>query len=344
MYDENQLKEQLKKPIIPAIILMIIIIIGTLGYNIIWRETDSSLIDELYMTLITITTVGYSEIYPLDTTGRLFTMLIAVIGIGSLFYILSVFMENLVIMQLSNYRGRKRRMKKIKDLKNHIILVGLGRVGKLAASQLKRRNQKFVLIDFQEKEEEINNFDSDLLYITGDATEDEILIKAGIERARGMIVATANPSTTVFVVLSSKVLNPELFIVARSDVETSIEKLKRAGADRVVNPYAIGGQRLANLMVNTNVVDFIETSFGSNDNNLSIENILIPKNCKWIGKTLRELDIRKKVGATILAIVRNESPELNPGANYVFKENDQLVAFGTAKQLKILENMTQETN
>lgn len=337
MKEKEKISRQLKKPMIPGIILLFVIIIGTIGYGIIWDETDSTIIDEIYMTFITITTIGYNEIYPLDTAGRIFTILIGVSGIGSLFYLLTVFMENLVIMQLSNYRGKKRRMKKIEELKDHIILVGFGRVGKLAASQLFNRKQDFVLIEYDDKEEDLHNFNSNMLYVIGDATQDETLLRAGIERAKGMIVATAKPSTTVFVVLSSKVLNPDLFIVARTDNEDSIEKLKRAGANRVVNPYAIGGQRLANLMVSTNVVDFIDTSFGSGDYNLSIENIIIDNNRQWVGKSLKDIDIRKNTGATILAIIRNDNPILNPDGNFKIKGNDQLVAFGTSDQLKILE-------
>jgi voltage-gated potassium channel len=140
--------------------------------------------------------------------------------------------------------------------------------------------------------------------------------------------------------LSAKVLNPDIFIVARSDDENSISKLKRAGADRVVNPYAIGGQRLANLIINTNVVDFIDTSFGSIDNNLSIENIKITDKSNIANKTLRELEIRKKSGATILAIIRNEKPILNPDADFKIESEDRLLAFGNSEQLKILERMT----
>ena len=338
--DETKLKEQLKKPIIPTIIFVVVIIAGVIGYDIIWSDKNSTFIDELYMTLITVTTVGYNEVYPLDTAGRIFSISIAVVGIGSLFYILFVFMENLVVLKLSNYRVYKERMKKIKEMKDHIVLIGLGRVGKLAATHLKQRKQDFVLVEKADNQEMIDNFDSDMLYVLGDATEDETLIKAGIKRARGVMVATANSATTVFVVLSSKVLNPDLFIVARSDDENSNEKLKRAGANRVVNPYAIGGQRLANLMVNTNVVDFIDTSFGSEENNLSLENIMIPEDCVWIGKTLKELDVRNKVGATILAVIRNDKPIVNPDGSFVINRSDQLVAFGTADDLKKLEQLT----
>lgn len=332
-------KPELKKPILPFIILIIIIIIGTIGYDIIWKEYNSSLIDDLYMTFITITTIGYEEVYKLDTAGRLFTILIGIFGVGSLFYILSVLMENLVILQLSNYRGNKKMQKKIDNLKNHIIVVGLGRVGVLACNQLVKKNQKFVVVD--DKVDELNfPFDNDQGYfLKGDATEDDTLISAGINNAKGMIVATANAATTVFVVLSAKVLKPNIFIVARSDDESSIEKLMRAGANRVVNPYSIGGQRLANLMVDTHIVDFFDTSFSAGNKSFGIERVEISPKSELDGKTLLESDLRKKSGATILAIIRDGDTIQNPDAQFKLQARDQLLSFGNLDNLHKLEEL-----
>lgn len=332
-------KPELKKPIIPFLILIIIIIIGTIGYDIIWKEYNSSLIDDLYMTFITITTIGYEEVYKLDTAGRLFTILIGIFGVGSLFYILSVLMENLVILQLSNYRGNKKMQKKIDNLKNHIIVVGLGRVGVLACNQLVKKNQNFVVVD--DKVDESNfPFDNDQGYfLKGDATEDDTLIAAGINNAKGMIVATANAATTVFVVLSAKVLKTDIFIVARSDDESSIEKLIRAGANRVVNPYSIGGQRLANLMVDTHVVDFFDTSFSAGNKSFGIERVEISPKSELDGKTLLESDLRKKSGATILAIIRDGDTIQNPDAQFKLQARDQLLSFGNLDNLHKLEKL-----
>lgn len=331
---------KLKKPIIPFLILILVIVVGTVGYNIIWRDTDSTIIDELYMTFITITTIGFNEIYPLDTTGRIFTIIIGVSGIASLFYILGVMMENLVIIQLGNYRG-KRKMKKILDqMENHFIIVGYGRVGKTTASELLKNKKPFVVVTNDLDDGNKDNYDRDSIFVMGDATNDDILKACGVERAKGIIITTSNPSVTVFVVLSAKVLNPNLFIVARSDHETDNEKLRRAGANRVVNPYAIGGQRLANLVVNKNVVDFIESSLGSGDDKLGIEFIELSENCDWFGKTLKELDVRNSLGATILAVIRDGKPIVNPGAEFIIENNDKIVAFGTKSVLKDLNIKT----
>ncbi|MDQ1266162.1 MAG: voltage-gated potassium channel [Bacteroidota bacterium] len=325
-------KPDLKRPLLPAFILAGVIVIGTIGYNILWKDTNSTLIDEIYMTFITITTIGFNEIYPLDTTGRIFTMIIGVLGIGSLFYILGILMENLVVLQISNYWGIKKKMKKIYHLSNHIILVGFGRVGRLTASELIKRNQKFVIID-SNMSEEIKLFkNQDLLYIDDDATEDSVLLRAGIKKAKGMIVATADSATSVFVVLSAKVLNPSLYIVARCDEDSSIEKLKRAGANQVVNPYSIGGQKLAQVLINPNMHDFLETSL-SIDGFFDIQKIPLTICIQAIGKSLKELDIRRNSGATVLAVLRNNTPILNPDADFKVAADDILIAMGDITSL-----------
>lgn len=230
--------------------------------------------------------------------------------------------------------------KTIEELEDHIILIGNGRVGKLAADILKSSGKDFVVIDEEFEENLSIRMKKGLLSVLGDATEDDVLLRAGIKRAKGMIVTTANSATNVFVVLSAKVLNPKIFIVARSDEENANEKIRRAGADRIVNPYAIGGQRLANLMINPNVVEFFETSFGTGSQNLTIENIRLPEKCSLFGQNLKEIDVRRKIGATILAIDHGSVPYVNPDADFVLKEGDQLVAFGTSEQIKNFEKLT----
>ncbi|MFH1051089.1 MAG: potassium channel protein [bacterium] len=335
----SDLKPVTKKPVFPAIVVSVVIIVGTFGYWWLWQDIGGSVIDALYMTWITIATIGYTEVHPLDDTGHIFTIIISIAGIGSLFYILSVFMENLFIMELHNYRGKKKKMKEIEKYKDHIILIGYGKVGQLAASMLLNSGEKFVVIDDDFIEEDFVNLKENLLRVTGNATEDSILIKAGIKKARGLIVATGNSATTVFVVLSAKVLNPDIFIVARADEDSDREKLKRAGADRVVNPYSIGGQRMANLMINQNIVDFLETSFGIGAGPLKIENLKLPEKCLWFDKTLKELDLRKNFGISVLAVIRNGKPITNPGGNFKVTENDQFIMMGTEEELKQLEKI-----
>lgn len=332
-------KSKLKKPVFPAFLLTGVLLVGTIGYSIIWADYDASFIDALYMTVITITTVGFAEIHPLGAFGRIFTMCICVLGMGSLFYILGILMENLFMIQILNLSGKKKTMKTIESLEGHIIVVGYGRVGQLASRELLRSSKKFVVIDKYQPELDLYSQNDKLLVVTGDATEDQTLLNAGIERASGLIVTTSNSADTVFVVLSAKVLNPKLFVIARCDENSSFEKLRRAGADRIVNPYEIGGQRLANMMIRPHVVDFIETSFGHDDDNLSIENIILPDDSSWIGKPLKEIHLRQKVGASIIAVIRDGKPIANPGGEFVIAAGDRLLALGTREQLAHIERV-----
>jgi voltage-gated potassium channel len=335
----EKIKPPLKKPYVPFFILITVVIIGIMGYYYLWYDQYSpDFVDVLYMTIITLTTVGFHEIYPLDDTGRLFTIFISVIGIASLFYVFTTLMEDLFILQLHQYRKKKKMIKEIDKLSNHIIVVGFGRVGQLVARDLYETTHEFVVIDNDFAEDDVFDLKKKIYTIMGDATADETLILAGVKRAKTMIIATSNPATTVFVTLSAKVLNPDIFIVTRSDDYTEIDKLKRAGADRVVHPYAIGGQRLVALAINPNVVDFFATSF-LKKTNIEIETLALNEKSKWCGKTLMELDIRKKTGATILAIVRDKKTILNPEPTLEMLAGDHIIAFGTEENIKKLEKM-----
>jgi voltage-gated potassium channel len=228
-------------------------------------------------------------------------------------------------------------VKKIESLNNHIIVVGYGRVGQLAVSELKKAEVDFVVIDDDFKEFDVTQSKEDILKVFGDATEDETLIRAGITKAKGMIVATGNAATNVFVVLSAKELNPSIFIVARVEDETSTPKLIKAGADRTVNPYYIGGQRLANLIVNPNIVDFFETNFHIGSDSLTLESIRLEDSSSYSGKSIRELNIRQTIGATIIAVVRGDKSFTIPDADFVLNAGDQVLFMGTREQIKKIQ-------
>lgn len=340
MFYKNTKKEEhrIKKPYIPLFLLITIIVGGTIGYDIIWAETDSNIIDALYMTIITITTVGYSEVFPLDTTGRIFTMIIGILGIGSLFYLLSIFMENLFIYQLSNIRGIKKVQKKLNNLSNHIILVGFGRVGELATEELLERNLEFVIID-KEIPEELKTL-KNVISIEGDATDDSVLSLANIEEAKSLIVATADASTNLFIVLSARELNKNIFIISRSDNSLLEKKLIKAGANRTINPFSAGGQKMANIAIDPQIMDFIDSNLGTKDGDyLKIEQFELSDNNDWHGKTLKELDIRQKSGVTIIGIIRDNYTNLNPFGDFELRSKDQIVAIGTKDQLMKFNNL-----
>lgn len=332
-------KKNINRIVLPIVILVFTLVSGIMAYYTIWYSEGGSLIDAVYMTFITVTTVGYQEIFPLDTTGRFITIAVSVVGIGSLFYLLSAVMENLVSDETMMYRRNKKLKKKIEYLENHIIVVGIGRVGAMVVDQLKETKKEFVVIS---KEFEPGFDEEGVFGLEGDATDDSILKLAGVEKAEGMIISTANPAITTFVLLSAKEIKPDLYVVARTDDEKNTSKLLKAGADRIVNPYKTGGRRLANMIVNRNVLDVIETNFGSNAPKMSVETIDVPPNCKLVGQSLVELDLRKSTGATILAIMHDDELITNPDSSYVIQADDKLSLFGRTSELKQVESMISE--
>jgi voltage-gated potassium channel len=331
--------KQIKKPYIPFFMLISIIIIGIIGYMIIWKDNGVTFVEALYMVAITITTLGYKEVMPLGDVGKVFTLFIAFGGIGSLFYIFSIAMENLFTIQNLNLRGRKKLRKKIEQMSGHYIIVGFGRVGTLAAYELKQRKEDFVVIARDIKENHNYFSANEIMFIEGDASEDEILQSAGVERAKGIIVATGNSAVTAFVVLSAKSLNPKLNIVARADDDTVGAKLKKAGASRIVNPYSAGGYKLASLAVNPNIVDFFESNIKGEDSGFNMEIIQISDSSPWIGKGLRDLDARNVFKVNIIGFSRGKEKLTVPSADYRFQLGDKILSVGDSDKLQVFESI-----
>lgn len=321
---------------LPLAVLAAITVIGTLGYVMIWRGTPGAWLDALYMTVITITTIGYGEVRPLGPGGRVFTMIVALTGVGSLFYTAGVVMEYLVAVRLEDPGGRRRRMQQdIARLAGHVIVAGAGRVGRQACAELAGARRAFVLIDPSSPGARYAE-DHGFLLVAGDATEDAVLERAGIRRAGGLIVTTSNDATNMYIVLSARVLNPDLSIVSRAVDEASIAKLMRAGANRAISPYAIGGHRLAHLILSPTVVEFFETALRRGDESLNIEGVALGADSARVGHTLGTLDVRRETGVTVLAVVRDGNVVANPPADFVLAAGDQLLALGTSAQLETL--------
>ncbi len=338
-------RSQLVKPernhsqvVIPIVILFCTVVFGVISYSILWSESGASFMDALYMTFITITTVGYQEVIPLDDQGRIVTIIVSVIGIGSLFYLMGAIMEKLVSDEMSGYRKNRALEKKLHKLHDHYIVVGVGRVGTMAIDQLRNLGKEFVVVSMKFEDEDIVH-DKNAICIQGDATDEKILELAGIEKAKGMIVATADAAVSTFVVISARGFNPDLYIVARSDELKNDAKLARAGANRIVNPYRAGGHRLANMLVNRNVVDIIEANLGDNLPQMNLETLSVSANSSVVGKTLKEVDFRKHTGVTILAILHCGEITTNPTANYILLAEDVLTVFGKRDELKKVEKL-----
>jgi voltage-gated potassium channel len=307
--------------------------VSTIGYWWLWRPYGASWLEAAYMTFITMTTVGYGEVYPLSPAGRVFTMVTGFAGIASLFYVFGVFMDYLVEMGTSGER-RKRQMEKLASgMNEHVILVGLGRVGNQAAEELVQGREPFVVVE-SDPDRVAWALEHGYTVIEGDGTEDEVLKKAGIERARGLIAATGDDATNLFIVLSARSLNPKLYIVARAEDSSVIAKMKKAGANRVIDPYAIGGRRLANLVRHPAVVDFLETTLRRGGAPISIEDIIISEDSPLVGKSIAELNLNRRYGVVVLAVIRGKETLVSPPAEYVFRPTDQVVIMATVEQLE----------
>lgn len=328
---------------LPCGLALGIVAVGTAGYRWLWRDLGASWLDALYMTIITVTTVGFAEIRPLDATGRVFTMGIAVTGIAVFFYVFGVVMEHLVVIRLADPRGRRRMGRRIEHLRGHVVLAGLGRVGVQAAEELHHAGAPFVIVDPAEPAVRLAEARGWLVH-QGDATEDEALEGAGIRHARGLIVTTDTDATNMYIVLSARVLNPSLVIVSRAMDEASVPKLVRAGANRAISPYAIGGHRLAHLIMSPTVVDFFETALRRGHEALVIEDLALPPDSSAVGRTLGDLDVRRASGATVLAVIREGSHVASPADDFRLAAGDQMLALGTAEQLQRLERLCLATS
>ena len=328
------MKELRKRLILSVVLIVLIVSFGTAGYMGLegWNYLDS-----IYMTIITITTVGFKEIHELSFNGKLFTIILIIGGVGTALYALSTGAKLVLEGELQEIYGRKRLEKKLKELKNHYIICGHGRIGKIIARELKGKNSSLVII---EKRTEILGEKEDILILEGDATKDEILKRAGIEKAKCLISVLPTDAENLFVVLSARVLKPDLFIVARASEEGSEQKLLRAGADRVVSPYHIGGLRIAHTVLKPAVVDFIEFATKSGNIDLQIEEITIQEGSRLSGLTLDECGIGRELGIIILAIKHlSGGMKFNPTFRSAIMAGDTLIAVGETSKLKILEDM-----
>jgi voltage-gated potassium channel len=323
---------ELWRRLLPVILLVTFIIsFGTAGYMLIERW---SFLDSLYMTIITLSTVGFKEVGELSTGGRLFTIILIIGGVGTVLYALSAGARFLLEGELQAAFGRRRLEKKVRELKNHYIICGFGRMGKIIGKELKNKGVQFIAIEKNpvsyEKEE--------VLILEGDASQDDILKESGIERAKGLITVLPTDAENLYVVLSAKGLNPDLYIVARAGEEGSEKKLLRAGADRVISPYYIGGLRIAHTVLKPAVVDFIEFATKAGNIDLQMEEIPIPEGSGLIGLTLDQCGMGKELGLIVVAIKRATGEmRFNPTFRTIIKLGDTLIVLGEVSKLKILE-------
>ncbi|HZV04334.1 MAG TPA: potassium channel protein [Gemmataceae bacterium] len=308
---------------------------GTAGYYIL--EKEYSLFDAFYMTVITLTTVGYEEVHPLSPIGRIFTIVLLLVGVLTFFYTVTELVRVVISGEVQQLFGRRRMERSLAEMKNHMIICGYGRMGRHVCREFSQRGLPFVIID--RRGELLRDFDlANGIALEGDATSDEILKKAGVARARALVTVAASDADNLFITLSARLLNDKLFIVARAEGELAEEKLRRAGASRVVTPYAIGGAKVAMAVLRPAVVDFIELATGTEHLDLQIEETLIQPGSKLAGVTLLASGLRQDLGVIVVAIKKaNGHLVSNPPGDAVMEAGDTLIALGARQSLDRVE-------
>lgn len=328
------MKKSTYKLLQPFILLHIIVVAGILGYIII---EGASFIDAVYMTTITITTVGYGEIIPLSTAGRIFTMFLLIASWLTYAFVITRITQFVISGEMNQYFKTRRLMKDIAKLNNHVIVCGYGRNGNQAANILTAHGVAFVVVEKDEYLiQKVDAENSDILRLVGDATDDDVLNAAGIERARALITTLPLDAQNVFIVLSARALNPQLKIISRASESTSVAKLKKAGADNVIMPDYIGGTHMATLISKPDVVEFIDFLSGEQGQSIHMESVgfdELPAEIK--DKPLRDVMGWKKTGVNCIGIKDKEGNfMINPTGDTFITPGMRVIVLGTIDQIK----------
>ncbi len=316
-------------------LLFITIAVGVSGYHFI---EGMSLFEAFYMTMITISTVGFQEVRPLSTAGRVLTVIIISGGITIAAYTIGTVVRTFVEGEMRKTLGRRKVEKKITQLTNHYIICGYGRIGSLICKELSEHGQKYVVIE--NNPFAIERMEADkVLFLPMDATVDATLLDAGIMNARGIVTAVGSDADNVFITLTAKGLRPDIFILSRASDEINEIKLKRAGASRVVSPYLIGGKRMAHVLIRPTVVDFIDIAVAESNLGLQMEEYRVFSRSHLVGKNLVESNLRKEYGV-IIVLIKKHNGELifNPQPAEVLQADDTLVVLGKVDDLKRMGN------
>jgi len=306
-----------------------VMVAGTVGYLIL----GFTVLEAVYQTVTTVTTVGFREVRPLSDAGIVFTIVLILLGVGTALYALGVLIQTLVEGDLHDVFGRRRMERKIADIERPVIVCGWGRVGRAIAKDVADAGGAPVIVDRDPERLESSPHPT----VVGDATDDAVLRRAGLDRARALVAALDSDAGNLFVTVSARALRPDLFIVARVRVDESIEKLRRGGADRVVNPQSIGGARMAAFVVQPHVTEFLDVVMHDRDIEFRLEEVTVAPESSIVGATLREAQIRDRTGALVLAL-RDEHGRFstNPSPDARLSGGQILIAIGTPAELLAL--------
>lgn len=318
--------------------LLALLILGAVGFHTL---EHLNVLDSIFATVITLTTLGVETTKPLSPPGKIFVMILSLSGIFVIFILLFSAIGNAIEFAASekmHHMFWRRRMEKaIKGINDHYIVCGYGRMGQAIAGEFLARRVPFVVIE-NNPEQIPRLVEHKVLFVEGDASDEHVLLEAGVECAKGLIAVAPSDADNTFIVLTARGMNPKLFIVARSIKVEDEPKLRRAGADRVISPYILGGKRMAWAVFRPSVVDFLESAIYSESFELEISEVTIAKNSIFANKTLRESGIRERTGATVIAIKGHHGTlTSSPAPDIKIREGNTLIAVGTIKQLESLQ-------
>ena len=321
-------------PGLAVILFLIVTAVGTAGYMVVegWSAWDA-----FYMTIISVTTVGYREVHATSFAGQVWTVFVLLAGVSTLFYTASVVMAEIVEGGLRKGLESRRFNRMLEQLKDHFIICGYGRIGGVIADEFQRQGIPYVVVD-RDPDRVHAVIARGGMAVEADASREDVLRRIGIERARGLIAAVGTDAENVYTVLTARVLRPDLFIIARIESEDAEPKLKRAGADRVLSPYQLGGVQMAATALRPAVVDFMRLATSSERLDLAAEQIEVKTNSRFVGASIRDANLRQDFGVIVVAIKRAAGHmEFNPAPEAIIGGNDQLVVLGHPDQLKALE-------
>ena len=316
--------------------MMAVLCIGVLGYRSI---SGFTWLEAFYMTIITVTTVGFQEVHPLSDAGRLFTIFLITSSVFIFAFAISVITEYLLSKNSLGNLKRKKVKQRIDQFQRHVIVCGFGRNGSQAAQRLKAFNRSFVIVE--KNRDTIEKHENEFLFVEGDVNEDHVLEQAGIHRASFLIVALPDDATNLFVVLTARQLNPRLFIISRASQLSSVRKLQLAGADKVIMPDKIGGDHMASLVVIPDLVTFMDKLSLEGEHNTNLEEVSIEDFRDHIEcKTLRDLDLRRKTGCTIIGYIKPDGTYIiNPEADLPLEPRSKVIVLGRPEQIRKLNEM-----
>lgn len=324
----------------PVLLILLMIMIGVTGFHLIegWPFLDC-----LYMTIITISTVGFKEVRDLSPQGQIFTIFIVLGGVGTVIFAFTKIAEVVFEGGVNEFWRRRKMEKKLQNLKNHYIICGYGRMGKIVSERLAEENSPFVVIENNENKIKEIQKNNTYLFIRGDATQEEVLVRAGIKNARALAALLPSDADNLYLVLTVKLISPSLFVLSKAMDEEAERKILQIGANKVVSPYKLSGLKIAQGLIRPTLVDFVDLIIRRKELSLYMEELVVKKESGIVERTLIECDLRRKANVIVVAVKRpGEEIDFNPSPNYTFETGDTLLVLGNEEAIKKFEKLYME--